>query len=106
MENGLQVASKKFDEIEEINSLEFIDNDEKLLVVGKSKDSDEMMLIIWDLYTGGPEMKENFPIVNGRFDCLARTSGNVLLVDENGKVTSVLKKIELERKDPKITYAD
>ena len=69
MENGLQVVSKKFDEIEEIYSLEFIDSDEKLLVVGRRKDSDKLVFIIWDIYkTGGSEIKENFPIVNGQFE--------------------------------------
>ncbi|CAG8782597.1 22221_t:CDS:2, partial [Rhizophagus irregularis] len=32
MENGLQIASKKFDEIEKIFLLEFIDNDENYLL--------------------------------------------------------------------------
>ena len=52
-ENGLQVASKKFDELEEIYSLEFIDSDEKLFVVGKHKDSKKVKNIIWDIYRTG-----------------------------------------------------
>ncbi|CAB4493390.1 unnamed protein product [Rhizophagus irregularis] len=41
MENGLQVASKKFNEIERIHLLEFIDSDETLLVIGESPKEDK-----------------------------------------------------------------
>ena len=34
MENGLEFMTKKFNEIEKIYLLEFIDSDEKLLVIG------------------------------------------------------------------------
>src|ERR1051325_9539261 len=93
MENGLEVASKNFDDIEEIHSLEFIDNDEKLLIMGGKRDSNQVMLIIWDLYNTGEvvEVKEYSPITKDRLDRLARTSGNILHVDDEGEVTSVLR---------------
>jgi hypothetical protein len=105
MENGLEVASKKFDEMEEIYSLELIDSDEKLLVVGKSKDSGGVMLI-WDPFNTGKIEKVKFPMKKDRLDCLARTSGNILHVDNEGKVTSVLKKVELQRQKPEIIDLD
>jgi hypothetical protein len=37
MENGLQVVSKKFDEIEKIHLLEFIDGDKNLLIIGEKE---------------------------------------------------------------------
>ena len=37
MENGLEIVSKKFDQLEKIYSLEFIDSDEKLLIIGDAE---------------------------------------------------------------------
>ncbi|PKC01166.1 hypothetical protein RhiirA5_427142 [Rhizophagus irregularis] len=84
MENGLQVASKKFDEIKKIHLLEFIDSDEKLLI------------IVWDLYDTGKYELTELPMTNlENIDTrLAKISGNVLQIDDKGKVSSVLKKIE------------
>ncbi|RIA86148.1 hypothetical protein C1645_856694 [Glomus cerebriforme] len=96
MENGLEIASKKFDEIEKIYSLEFISNDEKLLIIGKDLE-ENLKCIIWDLYnTGKVEtiVLDNFLTIEDLDTRLARTSGNLLQVDDKGKVTSVLKKIE------------
>jgi len=108
LENGLQVASKTFDDIEEIYSLEFIDSDEKLFLVGKrgkSKGSDKnkTMLIIWDLYnTGEVEKIEDFSMTKNCLDQLTRASGNILHVDNKGDVTSILKMIESNRQKPEI----
>ncbi|GBC09935.1 hypothetical protein RclHR1_09210004 [Rhizophagus clarus] len=105
MENGLEVVSKKFDEIEKIYSIEFIDSDEKLLIIGEKKN--QVKLVIWDMYNtveAKTIILENFPIVD-LSNRLARTSGNILQVDEIGRVTSVLKKIEnkLNQNIPKST---
>src|SRR5689334_10725145 len=94
MENGLEVVSKKFDEFEKIYSLEFIDSDEKLLIIGEKKK--QVKLVIWDIYNtvkAETITLENFSIVE-LSNRLARTSGNILQVDEEGRVTSVLKKID------------
>ncbi|PKY51632.1 hypothetical protein RhiirA4_546667 [Rhizophagus irregularis] len=94
MENGLEVVSKKFDELEKIHSLEFIDSDEKLLIIGEKKK--QVKLVIWDIYNtveAETITLENFSIVD-LSNRLARTSGNILQVDEEGRVTSILKKIE------------
>ncbi|CAG8460788.1 5186_t:CDS:2 [Rhizophagus irregularis] len=66
MENGLQVVSKKFYEIEKIHLLEFIDCDKKLLIIGSLKNEEKIIdknqnseknekkckfkFIVWDLY--------------------------------------------------------
>jgi hypothetical protein len=96
MENGLEIVSKKFDEIEKIYSLEFINNDEKLLII--CKDSEEKLkFMIWDLYnTGKVESTtlDDFLTIEEFDTRLARTSGNLLRVNYKGKVTSVLKNIE------------
>ncbi|RIA86146.1 hypothetical protein C1645_829712 [Glomus cerebriforme] len=96
MENGLEVASKKFDEIEKIYSLEFIDNDEKLLIIGSHEQN--LKLLIWDMYNTGVVEKvaglNKFITIENLTTCLARTSGNILQIDNKGKVTSVLKRVE------------
>uniref|UniRef100_U9T4F2 Uncharacterized protein n=1 Tax=Rhizophagus irregularis (strain DAOM 181602 / DAOM 197198 / MUCL 43194) TaxID=747089 RepID=U9T4F2_RHIID len=72
--NGLQIVSKKFKEIKKIHLLEFIESDEKLLIIGslkkgedlesdKDQESDKnqekgdnkvlLKFIIWDLYDTG-----------------------------------------------------
>ncbi|PKY48925.1 hypothetical protein RhiirA4_526366 [Rhizophagus irregularis] len=100
MENGLQIASKKFDEIEKIFLLEFIDNDEKLLIIGECP-KEGIMLIIWDLYDTGKYHILNtklgdFPITikENIGTHLARTSGNILQVNDNGNIKSIVKFIE------------
>ncbi|RGB26522.1 hypothetical protein C1646_770336, partial [Rhizophagus diaphanus] len=94
IENGLEVVSKKFDELEKIHSLEFINSDEKLLIIGEKKN--QVKLVIWDIYNtvkAETITLENFSITD-LSNRLARTSGNILQVDEVGRVTSVLKKID------------
>ncbi|CAB4389931.1 unnamed protein product [Rhizophagus irregularis] len=99
MENGLQIASKKFDEIEKIFLLEFIDNDEKLLIIGECP-KEGIMLIIWDLYDTGKyhilTKLGDFPITikENIGTHLARTSGNILQVNDNGNIKSIVKFIE------------
>ncbi len=103
LENGLQVTSKNFEEIEKIYSLEFIDSDEKLLIIGEGPE-EGLKFVIWDLYDTGKVESTMLPIIKDLDACLARTSGNVLQVDDEGKVRSVLKRIELleERKKEKV----
>lgn len=88
----MQIASKNFeDEIEKINLLEFINNDETLLIIGNDKEKNSKA-ITWDLFNTG---KVNpLPLNDLDLCCLARTSGNVLQVDNKGKVRSILKIIE------------
>ncbi|GBC09477.1 hypothetical protein RclHR1_00890013 [Rhizophagus clarus] len=97
MENGLQVASRNFDEIEKIHSLEFVDSDEKLLIIGRGQE-EGLKFVIWDLYDTGKVESTTLPRINNLNDCLARTSGNILQVDDEGNVRSVLKRIENELK--------
>ncbi|PKY51631.1 hypothetical protein RhiirA4_407588 [Rhizophagus irregularis] len=103
IENGLEVVSKKFDEFKKIYSLEFIDSDEKLLIIGEKKN--QVKLVIWDIYNtvkAETITLENFSITD-LSNRLARTSGNILQVDEVGRVTSVLKKFDnkLKQNTPK-----
>jgi hypothetical protein len=92
VENGLQIAAKNFeDEIEKINLLEFINNDETLLVIGNDKEK-KLKAITWDLFNTGKV--DSISLEDLDICCLARTSGNVLQVDNKGKVRSILKIIE------------
>jgi hypothetical protein len=95
IESGLQIASKTFKELERIYSLEFIDSDEKLLLIGKG--SEKMLkFVIWDIYNTGKVESIILPNIENPDIRLARTSGNILKVDDEGKVRSVLKIIENE----------
>ncbi|GES73166.1 hypothetical protein GLOIN_2v1769896 [Rhizophagus clarus] len=111
MENGLQVVSKKFEEVERIHLLEFIDGDKKLLIIGEDPKDDskkKLKFIVWNLYKTGKYEIGDFQITNidnvenpdtcfnmENLDaCLARTSGNILQIGNDGKVSSVVKKVK------------
>ncbi|CAB4387556.1 unnamed protein product [Rhizophagus irregularis] len=104
LENGLESISKKFDDIEKIYSLEFIENDRKLLVIGSgAEDEENLKIIIWDMYNvGETEMIEldDFLTTKNISTRLARTSGNLLQIDDKGNITSILKRVDklLEQK--------
>ncbi|CAG8584837.1 21565_t:CDS:10 [Rhizophagus irregularis] len=92
VENGLQIAAKNFeDKIEKINLLEFINNDETLLIIGNDKEKNPKA-ITWDLFNTGKV--DSISLKDLGICCLARTSGNVLHVDNKGKVRSILNIIE------------
>ncbi|PKY19278.1 hypothetical protein RhiirB3_432306 [Rhizophagus irregularis] len=94
IENGLQVASKKINELERIHLLEFIDSDETLLVIGESPKEDK-----------DSEGEKKLKDYNLNIDTsLASTSGNILQIDNDGKVSSVLKKIRKKNKYPEFCY--
>ncbi|GES84536.1 hypothetical protein GLOIN_2v1769895 [Rhizophagus clarus] len=107
-ENGLQIASKEFYEIEKILTLEFFDNDDKLLIIGErtTKGEKEFMCIIWDIYnTNKHESMELDFSATDPDDCIririTRTSGYVLQINHDGTVSSVIKKIEKKIKQKK-----
>ncbi len=104
MENGLEISSRKFKEIEKISLVEFIDNDEKLLLIGNDKNKD-LKIIIWDLYNTNKvkeiQLVKNLTIQNLNTQ-LTRSFGNILRVDDKGKVTSILKMIDIKLKKEKM----
>ena len=68
-----------------------------------------MKFIIWDLYYTGKvdcvKLVEldgiSETIIENLSTCLTRTLGNILYIDNNGKVSSVLKKVERRLKQEK-----
>ncbi|CAI2167596.1 17996_t:CDS:2 [Funneliformis geosporum] len=88
---GLEISYKLFEEIRKIHLIEFIDGDEKLLLVCSDEEKNQK-IIIWDLYNS--DMIKTFPLCKNTH--LARTSGNILQVDYKGNVTSILKMIDNE----------
>ncbi|CAI2171922.1 12733_t:CDS:10 [Funneliformis geosporum] len=99
--NGLEISSRNFEELEKIYFLEFIENDEKLLLIGSDENNNQNM-IVWDLYnTDKIEIfrLENDLIIQNFDTHLARTSGNLLRVDNKGDITSMLKMIENKLKE-------
>jgi hypothetical protein len=104
MENGLEAISKKFKSVEKIYLLEFIDNDRKLLVIGGNDSNEEKLkLIIWNMYSfeesETPMDLDNFLKKDNIASRLARTSGNLLKIDNSGKVSSVIKKNEKKEEE-------
>ena len=105
MENGLEIGSKKFRQLDKIYSLEFIDNDEKLLIIGAGKSKEQLIMLIWDIYYTDKveEMTlDGFLRIKDLDTHLARASGNLLQVDYEGNVTSILSKVE---KPEKVSYS-
>jgi hypothetical protein len=104
MENGLEAISKKFKNIEKIYLLEFIENDMKLLIIGGGDSKEEKLkLIIWNMYNVEEseisiELElEDFINEDNLATRLARTSGNILQIDDDGNVSSVLEKSQRKR---------
>ncbi|RGB26315.1 hypothetical protein C1646_770594 [Rhizophagus diaphanus] len=98
MENGLKITTKKFDELKQIYLLEFIDSDKKLFIIGECLKGN-IVSIIWDIYNTAKRKQielDNFPI--NKFKTLkaflARTSGNILQIKDDGMIYPVLKKVE------------
>ncbi|GES84563.1 hypothetical protein GLOIN_2v1475234 [Rhizophagus clarus] len=99
MNNGLEAISKKFNDIEKIYLLEFIEDDKKLLVIGSEKG--KLRIIIWNMYNNFGDIEtieelDKFLTIDNLATRLARTSGNLLQVDDNGIVSSVLKNVKAE----------
>ncbi|PKB93110.1 hypothetical protein RhiirA5_508075 [Rhizophagus irregularis] len=113
MENGLEATSKKFDGIEKIHLLEFIEEDKKLVVVGSISKEKKLKIIIWDMYNNFRDIEttmelkkdlekdhnlDNLATLATR---LARTSGNIFQIDNDGKVSSVLKEVKKKEEEGK-----
>src|ERR1043165_6029162 len=98
MENGLEISSRCFKEFGKIYLMEFIDSDEKLLLIGSDLHKSTPRVVIWDLYN--THKVETIQLGNLEFTKqnisvhLASTSGNLLQVDDKGKVQSILKMID------------
>ena len=74
--------SKKFDEIEKIYSLEFIDKDEKLLIIGENPKEKLLKILIWDIYNSGDVetiMLDDLCTIEDLDPHLARTSGKLMI---------------------------
>ncbi|CAG8586203.1 2807_t:CDS:10 [Funneliformis caledonium] len=96
MEHGSEIAIKTFEKIN-ILLIEFINSDEKLLLIGSdTKNNNDLKIIIWDIYdTDNVETIALKKLTTEHLStCLASTSGNLLQVNDEGKVTSILKMIE------------
>ncbi|RGB40307.1 hypothetical protein C1646_663951 [Rhizophagus diaphanus] len=89
MENGLEVVSKKFDNIFKIKLLEFIKKDEKLFIIEEDRNG-EMKFHVW-IISGClndyfPNSKDHIPLSDNIFDLLKYNGLNYnFLSKANGK---------------------
>ncbi|GES91142.1 hypothetical protein GLOIN_2v1471210 [Rhizophagus clarus] len=111
MENGLKVATRKFKEKNiQILFFDFIQDDNKLLIViekvrynNKTEEIDVTpIIVIWDLFDCSDNcikrMNDNsslFPIEYKYSQRLVNSSGNLIIITENGSIISLLKEPEI-----------
>ncbi|KAF0448101.1 transient receptor potential cation channel subfamily a member 1-like isoform x1 [Gigaspora margarita] len=112
MENTLEIQTKVFPNLYRINSIDFIHNDEKLLLVGeedngKGDGSSELItvIIIWDLFSGKENAIRTYhdteKIIPARpqetYHKFASASGVIVCVNEdNGNIFSIVDHPSLE----------
>jgi len=87
MENSLEISTQTFPRIERILSLDFINEDESLLIIAQEKENLEPLIIIWDLFSYMDnairviqDTKKIFPSQQYR---LVRNCGNILLINNS-----------------------
>ncbi|CAG8462347.1 6024_t:CDS:10 [Dentiscutata heterogama] len=104
MENTLEIVTKIFPNLYRINSIDFIHNDEKLLLVGeeeKNSGSSELItvIVIWDLFSTKDNAIRTFydteNLIPARFQesyhKFSSASGIIVCVNEdNGNVMSIV----------------
>ncbi|CAH1764504.1 7090_t:CDS:10, partial [Entrophospora sp. SA101] len=99
MENSLDIVTKNFLNIERILTIDFINEDESLLIIAIEKDNLDPIIIIWDLFN---YMNDSIRIIkdfnkifsindNDNHYKLIRSCGTILLFNENtGMINSIL----------------
>ncbi|CAI2186492.1 13765_t:CDS:2, partial [Funneliformis geosporum] len=96
MEHGSRIASKSFEKfnIRKIHLIEFINNDEKLILI-VSDSINDLKIIIWDIYD--TDKVEMIPLTaqnaQNSSTCFASSSGNILHINNEGKVISISKMV-------------
>ncbi|EXX60388.1 hypothetical protein RirG_180360 [Rhizophagus irregularis DAOM 197198w] len=104
MENGLEVTTKSFYNINGIKLISFINNDEELFIIveeeigyhenGKVKFAP--VIIIWDLFSYKSnihkiDIKKIFPMLQGSANySIANSSGTIISVTDDEKIFSIL----------------
>ncbi|CAI2175870.1 1089_t:CDS:2 [Funneliformis geosporum] len=108
MEHGSRIASKSFEKfnIHKIHLIEFINSDEKLFLI-VSDSTKDLKFIIWDIYDTD---KVDIITLEGLTSqnlstCFASSSGNVVLVNDEGKIISISKMIEKKSEKENIEKA-
>jgi hypothetical protein len=108
IENGLEFSAKNFHgELDKIHSLEFYDNDEKLLIVGEVTGEEKMKVLVWDIYNTckiTPILLDKSRTIEDFNIHWTRTSGNILQINNKGEVTSFLKMVDTEIKKLKNSH--
>ncbi|CAI2180750.1 8773_t:CDS:10 [Funneliformis geosporum] len=96
MEHGSRIASKSFEKfnIRKIHLIEFINSDEKLFLI-VSDSTNDLKFIIWDIYdTDKVEIITLEDITAQNLStCFANSSGNILHVNNEGKVILISKMV-------------
>jgi hypothetical protein len=110
MENGLEIITKSFYNINEILSISFISNDEKLFIISEEeigyhengKVKFVPVIIIWDLFSYKSsirkiDLKKIFPILQGNTNySIASSSGTIISITEDENIFSILHHPKIE----------
>jgi hypothetical protein len=113
MENGLEVTTKKFTEMNiQILFFDFVKNDEKLLIVieeeSYNEDTSEIVatpiIVVWDLFSSSDNCVRRihdtfslFPKKCEHHQRLANSSGYLITITDDGNITSLLEDSEITK---------
>ncbi|PKB92526.1 hypothetical protein RhiirA5_508248, partial [Rhizophagus irregularis] len=120
MENGLEVTTKKFNETNiQILFFDFVKNDEKLLIVIEKESYNEetselvktLNIVVWDLFSSSDNCIRRindtfslFPKKCEHHQRLANSSGNLITINDDGNITSLLQDSEIIKLLDPINY--
>ncbi|CAB4387460.1 unnamed protein product [Rhizophagus irregularis] len=94
IENSLEISTQSFPRVERILSVDFINDDESLIIVAQEKESLIPLIIVWDLFSYMDNairiLQDATELFSSGSYKLVRSCGNIILAGSDGSVTSVL----------------
>ncbi|CAB4479128.1 uncharacterized protein OCT59_027522 [Rhizophagus irregularis] len=94
IENSLEISTQSFPRVERILSVDFINDDESLIIIAQEKESLIPLIIVWDLFSYMDNairiLQDATELFSSGSYKLVRSCGNIILAGSDGSVTSVL----------------
>ncbi|CAB4414228.1 unnamed protein product [Rhizophagus irregularis] len=94
IENSLEISTQSFPRVERIVSVDFINDDESLIIVAQEKESLIPLIIVWDLFSYMDNairiLQDATELFSSGSYKLVRSCGNIILAGSDGSVTSLL----------------